>query len=110
MYVHKCVYLVSLAFYVGQKTITTTMLLHMYVRTYIRTYVRTYVRMYVRTYIRTYVRTYVLGMQQCYNNIISIYVLQYLLLQYNTIHLIKISIYCLLQYIATFIAFKVVSI
>ena len=37
-------------------------------------------------------------------------ILQHLLLQYNTICLIKISIYCLLQYIATFIAFKVVSI
>ena len=31
-------------------------------------------------------------------------------IQYNTIRLIKISIYCLLQYIATFIAFKVVSV
>ena len=37
-------------------------------------------------------------------------ILQYLLLQYITIHLIKILIYCLLQYISTFIAFKFVSI
>ena len=36
-------------------------------------------------------------------------ILQYFLLQYNTIHLKKISIYCTLQYIAMFVVFKVLN-